>query len=141
MKNSPELVLDMSKLAGHALTVLSFNVQKNLMRMGFDWDASTGAPQHLKIAARLRINCSCVPSPKTILFDSEPLLITSGETIVFDASTDCDAFFRAAKNVMAFENNPGLSENLQDLRDLQDLEAIFAAVLTEAILNHPPIKL
>jgi hypothetical protein len=131
----------MSKLAGHALTVLSFNVQKNLMRMGFDWDASTGAPQHLKIAARLRINCSCVPSPKTILFDSEPLLITSGETIVFDASTDCDAFFRAAKNVMAFENNPGLSENLQDLRDLQDLEAIFAAVLTEAILNHPPIKL
>jgi hypothetical protein len=106
MTSQPEIVLDLSRLAGHARKVLAHNIQKNLQKLGYDfYGDADGRPKEIE-ATHIHINVPEAPSRLSIQVDLfNTAAFTNGPTVIFDAATQCDDFLAVAKELLTIEKD------------------------------------
>lgn len=93
---TPQIVIDFSKLAGHSRKVLNYNVQKNLIKIGYKWPDGSGEPKHID---QIGLVFNDEDAPRTLFYirNDESMLELGDNVQVIDATTGLDGLFDMAE--------------------------------------------
>ena len=108
MKQHPELVLDLTRLTGHARKVIAHNVHKNLQKLGYHFEGETDGRPKLIDGTHIHINVPQASSRLNIQVDYNTATFTNANiTVVLDATTQCDDFLATAKEMLTIVHDVG----------------------------------